>query len=70
MKKPWSSHADASMQFQWVCNILEIKPSATRNEVLKAYKKVAMSAHPDKTGKDDEYFKRVERAKEILLRKQ
>ena len=34
MKEPWSSDADASMQIQWARNMLEVKPTATRDEVL------------------------------------
>ena len=68
MKEPWSSRADASMQRQWACIILEVKPSATRDEVSKAYRNAARSAH--KAGKNDGYFERVERAKDILHRQQ
>jgi curved DNA-binding protein CbpA len=48
--------------------ILDIEPSATANEVRKAYYKLARETHPDKNPElDGEAFKRVHEAYEVLF---
>ena len=46
-------------------DILEISPTATQEEIKKAYRKKALVSHPDKGG-DPETFKKVNSAYEIL----
>lgn len=50
-------------------DILSITPNATVEEISKAYKRIALKCHPDKTNHDPqltEKFKQVTRAYEIL----
>ena len=48
--------------------ILELKPSAKKKDINKAYKRLAKKFHPDKTGSSDSVmFRRVQEAKELLL---
>lgn len=37
--------------------ILEVTPNSTREEVVKAFRKKAWSAHPDRGGKDEDMIK-------------
>ena len=67
LKEPWSRDADPETQRDWARTILEVGRSATRNEILKAFTKMARISHPDKDGGDDEHFKRVQRARDILV---
>ena len=57
-----------SVEREWACKMLGVTtvPTISRYEIEKAYREMARSNHPDKSG-DNEYFKRIERAKEILL---
>lgn len=45
--------------------LLEISKEATSQEIKKAYRKIAMKAHPDKGG-DVEKFKEINQAYEVL----
>ncbi len=64
---PWASDADPLAQKDWACWMLQVLPTATAREIQQAYRKAARSAHPDKDGREDDYFKRIERAREVLL---
>merc|ERR1719461_1951700 len=45
--------------------ILGVEKNATEREIRKAFKKMAMKHHPDRGG-DEETFKKIEKAKEVL----
>ena len=79
LNEPWSPNADVSAQREWACQILGlprestisndiVAPTISCHEVERAYREMARSNHPDKSG-DSEYFKRVQRAKDILLQR-
>lgn len=46
--------------------ILGVNPTATPDEIKKAYRKLAMEHHPDRTGGDDAKFKEIADAYDIL----
>jgi len=46
--------------------ILGVPRTATPEEIKKAYRKLAMANHPDRTGGDDAKFKQISEAYEIL----
>lgn len=46
--------------------VLGLDQSATDDDIKKAYRKLAMEHHPDKTGGDDTRFKEIVSAHEIL----
>lgn len=68
LSKPWSRNVDPRTQKTWACTVLGVHPGANAKEVERAYKQKARSSDPDKSGGDDDYFKRVEYARNILLR--
>jgi DnaJ-class molecular chaperone len=47
-------------------NILGVEKGAGKDEIKKAYKKMAIKYHPDKEGGDEEKFKEISEAYEIL----
>jgi DnaJ homolog subfamily C member 7 len=49
-------------------DILEIDEDADENEIKKAFRKKALETHPDKTGGDDELFKKVREAYETIMK--
>jgi DnaJ-domain-containing protein 1 len=48
--------------------ILEVVPEATKEEVLKAWRRLARKYHPDREGGDEENMKAVNYAKEKIFR--
>ena len=68
LSEPLSHDADPAVQKSWACAVLEVSLTATKAEVERAYRDKAKTSHPDKPGGEEEYFTRVERAKEVLLR--
>ena len=46
--------------------ILDVSPDADDSEIKKAYRKKAQAYHPDKKGGDEELFKEVQKAYDIL----
>lgn len=46
--------------------ILDVRKDASESDIKKAYRKKAQSSHPDKEGGDEELFKAVQKAYEIL----
>lgn len=46
--------------------ILEVKATATENELKKAYRRLALKYHPDKNPNEGERFKLISQAYEIL----
>ena len=46
---------------------LGVEKGATKAEIKKAYKSLAIKCHPDKDGGDKEEFAKIEKAKRILL---
>lgn len=69
LKGPWSHDTNPETQINWACAVLEVDRSATTDEVMMSYKKMANTSHPDKPGGDEEHFKRVQRARDILAPK-
>lgn len=51
------------------CEILNISPDSTKNEIRKAYKKLALKYHPDKNRESDttEKFREIQTAYEHLI---
>ena len=47
-------------------NILDVPENASKEEIKKQYKKLAVKYHPDKEGGDEEEFKKISEAYEIL----
>lgn len=47
-------------------DVLGVDKTATQDQIKKAYRKMSMKHHPDKTGGDDEKFKEINEAYETL----
>lgn len=47
-------------------DILNVKNNATQNDIKKAYRKLAIKYHPDKPSGDEEKFKEISEAYEVL----
>ena len=67
-KEPWSK-TDEKKTREWACLCLGLdsKGSLTAERIKKAFKQVSKTYHPDKGG-DDDHFKRIQQAKDLLLR--
>ena len=50
--------------------VLGVSKSASEDEIKKAFRKAAVKYHPDKEGGDEEKFKEVNEAYEVLKDKQ
>lgn len=48
--------------------VLEVSPKATKEEVLRAWRKLARQHHPDVEGGDEEKMKEVNDAKDRIFR--
>ena len=58
-----------SMEFKDYYKILGVEKSATKDEIKKAYRKLAMKYHPDRNPGDkaaEEKFKEITEAHEVL----
>lgn len=47
-------------------NILNVKQNATNDEIKKSFRKLSMKYHPDKNNGDDQKFKEINEAYEVL----
>jgi DnaJ-class molecular chaperone len=57
------------MTLQESYKILGLTSDATEDEIKKAYKKLAMKHHPDREGGNEEKFKQIKEAYEVLTNK-
>ena len=51
----------------WACKVLDVSPSSDKHAIEQAYKRHGRVAHPDMKSGDSEEFKRIGRARDILL---
>ena len=67
-EEPWSKK-DIQNSKEWACSCLGLDPksSLASKQINAAFKQVAKIYHPDKGG-DDEHFKRIQCAKDFLLK--
>ena len=52
---------------KWACKVLDVSPSSDKRAIEQAYKRHSRVAHPDMKSGDSEEFKRIGRARDILL---
>lgn len=69
----WRRHRESSVNpFEFSLRkhfaILEVSPKATREEVVKAWRKLARQFHPDSEGGDEERMKAINLAKDRIFR--
>ena len=65
VKEPWTG--SKSTKIKWAQTLLQVQPSANKEEIEKAYKTLAKIMHPDKSGGRNEDFQNLSHAKSILL---
>jgi hypothetical protein len=69
----WERHRRSSINpFEYTLKkyflILEVEPDATREETLRAWKRLARRYHPDTENGDEEQMKRINMAKDSIFR--
>ena len=55
------------MDYSEACRILGVSENHTKENIKKAYHKLALRYHPDKFGGDGTMFKQINEAKDVLL---
>ena len=59
--------ADASMrEVAAACRALEVEPDASSEDIRKSFRRLSLRWHPDKCDGDDERFRLITRARDIL----
>jgi len=68
MLEPWSPQADPVTRKNWAFKVmmLDVQMPVYKGELEKSFKRLSLQAHPDKGG-DDEEFKRLNLAHEIVM---
>jgi DnaJ-domain-containing protein 1 len=66
-QEPPGGHEGATLAVSEAWAILGLEPGASREEVLKAYKRMMLRVHPDRGG-SNYLAARINEAKELLLR--
>ena len=68
MLEPWSPQADPITWKNWAFKVmmLDVQMPVCKGELEKAFERLSLQAHPDKGG-DDEEFKRLNLAHEIVM---
>lgn len=67
LSEPWRN-TDPVARREWACKMLEVSTTASEKEIETAYRSAARATHPDKSG-DEDYFKRIQHAHDVLLPK-